>query len=126
MVKAIVACGLDPHIGFLHSPVRNKPALALDLMEEARAPIADSVVQTLINCQMVSPRDFSSVLGSVRMSERARKVLIETYERRMSTEITHPTYRYKATWRRVLEIQARQVLAVIEQPQDRYEGIRVR
>ena len=43
-VRAVIACGLDPHAGFLHSSGRNKPALALDLMEEFRAPIADSVV----------------------------------------------------------------------------------
>ena len=49
VVKAITVCGLDPHAGFLHSSNRNKPALALDLMEEFRAPIADSVVQTVIN-----------------------------------------------------------------------------
>jgi CRISPR-associated protein Cas1 len=125
-VRAITACGLDPHAGFLHSSRRNKPALALDLMEEVRAPIADSAVQTVINCQMVSPNDFESVLGSVRMSRRARGKLIEAYERRMETEFEHPLFHYKMTWRRALEVQARQVLGVLEHSQDRYVGIRVR
>ena len=44
VIRAVVACGLDPHAGFLHSSERNKPALALDLCEELRAPVADSVV----------------------------------------------------------------------------------
>ena len=43
-VRAVMACGLDPHHGFLHSSGRNKPALALDLAEEFRAAVADSVV----------------------------------------------------------------------------------
>lgn len=124
--KAIIACGLDPHQGFLHSSVRNKPALALDLMEEFRAPIADSVVQTLINCRTVSSDDFCCVLNSVRMNDSARKAVISCYERRMTTEILHPVFKYKVTWRRALEIQARQILGVIEGSQARYNGMRVR
>lgn len=125
-VRAIVACGLDPHAGFLHSSGRNKPALALDLMEEMRAPIVDSVVQTLINCHMVSPDDFQKSFGTVRMKDSARRCLIEAYERRMTTEFEHPLFKYKMTWRRALEVQARQVLGVLEHSQPRYVGIHVR
>ena len=124
--RAIIACGLDPHTGFLHTSNRNKPALALDLMEEVRAPIADSVVQTMINCQMVAPEDFTSVFGGVRMNNRARKALIRAYERRMAQEFIHPLFGYRVTWRRALEVQARQVLGVIEGSQLRYEGIMMR
>ena len=125
-VRAIVACGLDPHAGFLHSSGRNKPALALDLMEEVRAPIADSVVQTVINCQSVKPSEFEEALGSVRMSKNARYKVIDAYERRMQTEFEHPVLHQKVTWRRALEIQARQVLGVLERSQEHYRGIRVR
>jgi len=125
-VKAIISCGLDPHAGFLHSSSRNKPALALDLMEEFRAPVADSVVQTCINCQIVKPTDFVDVLGSVRMDQGARRQLISTYERRMATEFMHPTFKYRVTWHRALEIQARQILGFIEHSQTKYQGIHVR
>lgn len=125
-VKAITACGLDPHAGFLHSLSRNKPALALDLMEEMRAPIADSAVQTVINCRVVSPEDFLYEYGSVKMKRRARDALIKAFERRLSTEFMHPLFRYKVTWRRALEVQARQVLGVLEGSQRRYAGVRMR
>ena len=125
-IRAIVACGLDPNAGFLHSSTRNKPALALDLMEETRAPVADSVVQTLINCRMVSPSDFTDVLGSVRIGQHARRTLIEAYERRMATEFVHPIFKYKVSWRRALEIQARQILGFLEHSQPRYQGMRFR
>lgn len=125
-IRALISCGLDPHAGFLHSSSRNKPALALDLMEEFRAPIADSVVQTVINNGEVSPKGFTSVLGSVRMSDKTRKSLIAAYERRVQTEITHPIFRYKASWRRIVEIQARMVLGYLDGTQSEYRGIRVR
>jgi CRISPR-associated protein Cas1 len=41
VVRAVIAAGLDPHAGFLHSSGRNKPALGLDLMEQFRPVIAD-------------------------------------------------------------------------------------
>lgn len=125
-VKALVACGLDPHAGFLHSSGRNKPALALDLMEEFRASVADSAVVTCINRGMLTEKSFSSVTGTPRLTPDGRKALIGAFERRMGTEITHPIFGYKATWRRVLEIQARLVLGCLDGSQDRYRAVKTR
>ncbi len=125
-VRAIVACGLDPHAGFLHSSGRNKPALALDLIEEFRAPVVDSVVQTVINNGEIKPHEFTDSLGSWRMGVSARRALIAAYERRMTTAVKHPIFGYSATWRRILEIQARQVLGVLDGSQSEYRGVRVR
>lgn len=125
-IRAVISCGLDPHAGFIHSSNRNKPALALDLMEEFRAPIADSVVISVINNGEVSLKDFDARLGSVRLSDRARKSLISAYERRVQTEFRHPLFNYSVTWRRAMEVQARQVLGVLDGSQPRYAGIRTR
>lgn len=125
-VRALISCGLDPHAGFLHSSKRNKPALALDLMEEFRAPIADSVVQTTINNGEISATGFTDVLGSVRMTDETRKAVIKAYERRMATEIIHPVFKYKASWRRTIEIQARMILGYLDGTQSGYRGIRIR
>ena len=64
-------------------------------MEEFRAPIADSVVQTVINNGEISVDGFSHALESVRMTDETRKTVIQAYERRMETEITHPIFKYK-------------------------------
>lgn len=125
-VRAIIGCGLDPHAGFLHSSNRNKPALALDLMEEFRAPVADSVVQQAVNNGEIKPDEFDFTLGTVRMKEHARKALIAAYERRMQMEFRHPVFDYSVTWRRAMEIQARQVLGVLDGTQPTYKGVRVR
>lgn len=125
-IRALISCGLDPHAGFLHSSKRNKPALALDLMEEFRAPVADSVVQTVVNNGEVSPQGFVFALGSVRMDDATRKALIGAYERRMQTELTHPLFGYKASWRRIVEIQARLILGYLDGTQSEYRGIRIR
>lgn len=125
-IRAIVSCGLDPHAGFIHSSNRNKPALALDLMEEFRAPVADSVVVNAINNGEVHADDFDGRLGTTRLSDRARKAVIAGYERRVQTEFTHPLFGYQVSWRRAMEIQARQVLGYLDGSQPRYVGVRVR
>jgi CRISPR-associated protein Cas1 len=126
IIRAIFACGLDPHAGFLHSPERNKPALALDLCEEFRAPVADSVVLGTFNNGELTDKDFSGALGTVSLRDRGRKQLIAAYERRVGQQFRHPVSGYSVTWQRAMEIQARMVLGVIDGRQPGYKSIRVR
>lgn len=126
IIRAVVACGLDPHAGFLHSSERNKPALALDLCEEFRAPVADSVVIGAFNNSELKAASFSHVTGSARRRDRGRAALISAYERRVTTEFVHPLFGYRVTWRRAMEIQARLVLGVLDGTQPNYKGIPTR
>jgi CRISPR-associated endonuclease Cas1/CRISPR-associated protein Cas4 len=101
------AVGLDPYRGFYHQPRYGRPALALDLMEPFRPIIADSTVLQVINNGEVRPTDFISAAGSVALNEGGRKRFIAAFERRLSQEVTHPIFGYKADYRRLFEIQAR-------------------
>lgn len=101
------AAGLDPFLGFYHQPRYGRPALALDLMEEFRPLIADSAVLTAINNGEVRSTDFIRRMGTVALTTEGRRRFIETYERRMNQEITHPVFGYQVSYRRVLEVQAR-------------------
>jgi CRISPR-associated protein Cas1 len=125
-LRAVVACGLDPHAGFLHSSSRNKPALALDLCEEFRAPVADSAVIGAINNGELKPGDFNDTLGFTQLRQDGRRTLIAAYERRVTTKFHHPTFGYEVTWRRAMEVQARLVLGVLDGTQKRYLGVRTR
>lgn len=99
--------GLDPYVGYLHSAQFGKPALALDLMEEFRPIVADSLVLTVLNNAMLKPDDFEAELGAYRMTERARRIFLGKWEERLTTEIEHPVFGYKVTYRRCIELQAR-------------------
>ena len=125
-IRALVACGLDPHAGFLHSSSRNKPALALDLMEEFRAPVADSVVVRAFRNGELTEQDFTGEIGSCRLTDLGRKQLISGFERRIETSFRHPVFGYDVTWRRAIEVQARLVLGVIDGTQSVYKGVTVR
>lgn len=126
VLRAIVACGLDPYGGVLHSAGRNKPALALDLMEEFRPLVADSAVLWAINNGELREADVREDFGVTRLTQRGRKALIATYERRVSSEFRHPRFNYRVTWRRAMEIQARMFLGVVAGTIDHYEPIVMR
>lgn len=101
------AVGLDPFVGFFHQPRHGRPALALDLMEEFRPIIADSVVLTAINTGVVNESDFIRSSLGVAMKPEGRKRFMRAYERRLEEEVTHPVFGYRISYRRVLEVQCR-------------------
>ncbi len=107
--SAIQIVGFDPFVGYLHSSAYGRPALALDLMEEFRPLIVDSVVLKLLNNRMLTREDFHLELGAYRLKKEARKLFLTTFEERLNEEMTHPIFGYKTSYRRCIELQARLV-----------------
>ncbi|MFN3330790.1 MAG: CRISPR-associated endonuclease Cas1, partial [Pyrinomonadaceae bacterium] len=99
--------GFDPYLGFYHQPKYGKPALALDLMEEFRSIIADSVAIGLINNGEIRPSDFVTRAGAAALTDEGKRKVIEAYERRLNTLIKHPLFKYPISYRRIFEVQAR-------------------
>jgi CRISPR-associated protein Cas1 len=81
--------------------------MALDLMEEFRPIIVDSVVLTVINNRIIQADDFVEEFGAWRLKEKGRRAFLTKYEERLNTEIRHPVFKYKATYRKCLELQVR-------------------
>lgn len=100
--------GLDPFLGFFHSPRYGRPALSLDMMEEFRPLIADSAVLTLINRGEITPDDFVETTRGVMLKDSGRRQFWRAWVRRLDTEITHPTFGYRMSYRRMLDVQMRQ------------------
>jgi len=89
--SALQGAGLDPYVGFLHKDRPGRVSLALDLLEEFRAPWADRFVLTLINRRQIQATDFvTEASGAVRLSDDARKTLLSAWQERKQTEINHP------------------------------------
>ena len=105
------AVGFDPYLGFLHRPRFGRPALALDLAEEFRPLVAESVVINVLNNGEMRVNDFVTRAGGVSLTQEGRRSVLSAYERRLDTEITHPTYGYRISYRRVFEVQARVLAA---------------
>jgi CRISPR-associated protein Cas1 len=104
---AIQTVGMDAYAGYLHAAQYARPSLALDLMEEFRPVIADSVVLTLINNRTIQADDFEEELGTFRLTAAGRRHFYQQFEERLNTEIEHPVFGYRTTYRRCLELQVR-------------------
>ena len=107
VASALASVGFDPYIGYLHASRYGKPALALDIMEEFRPIIVDSVVLSLLNNRQLEAKDFVLELNSYRMTDATKRLFLEKFEERMQEVITHPTFSYKVSYRRCIELQAR-------------------
>ncbi|HEU5382953.1 MAG TPA: type I-D CRISPR-associated endonuclease Cas1d [Ktedonobacteraceae bacterium] len=104
---AIQVVGFDPYLGFLHQPRHGRPALALDLMEEFRPIITDSVVLNVLNHHILTARDFQEELGVVHLKAEARKIFYAKFEERLLEEVQHPHFGYRTNYRRCIELQSR-------------------
>lgn len=113
LTVVLQAVGFDPLLGFFHRPRYGRPSLALDLAEEFRPLIADSTVLTLVNNGEVCPQSFICRGGAVALTTAGRRAVIDAFERRLETEITHPIFGYKVSYRRILEVQARLLSRVL-------------
>ena len=88
---ALEGVGLDPQIGFLHEVRSGRPSLALDLMEEFRAALADRVALSLVNLRQISLRDFRTTeSGAVEMKDEARKTILQAWQKKKQEMILHP------------------------------------
>jgi CRISPR-associated protein Cas1 len=118
--------GFDPYLGFFHTSRHGRPSLALDLQEEWRPVIADSVVLTLINTEMVRPSDFVRWGDACHLNAEGRRAFFRAYEQRKATVVTHPVFGYRMSYGRMLEVQARMLAAYVRGGVPAYTGFVVR
>ncbi|WP_322907668.1 type I-C CRISPR-associated endonuclease Cas1c [Paenibacillus campi] len=88
---ALETVGLDPAVGFLHRDRPGRASLALDMMEELRAYMADRLVLTLINRKQLTAASFIyKENGAVLLTDEARKTVIGAWQQRKQEAINHP------------------------------------
>lgn len=102
---------LEPTLGALHATRPGRPALALDLMEPFRPLVADSVAVSAFNRGELTAGHFLDTAAGCALTDAGRKAFFSAYGRRMDTEVTHPVFEYRLSYRRMLMLHARLVAA---------------
>ncbi|HEU0087524.1 MAG TPA: CRISPR-associated endonuclease Cas1 [Pseudonocardiaceae bacterium] len=124
-VSALVATGLDPAIGFLHTEHDGRPSLALDLAEEFRPLVVDQVVMEALRRRRLQPehgrRDEDR--GGVLLTAAGREILVDGYERRMLQMTRGALPDFAGTLRRHLYRQAQVLAAWVENLGSGYVGL---
>jgi CRISP-associated protein Cas1 len=118
---ACEAAGLDPAVGFLHRDRPGRPSLALDLMEELRAFLADRLALSLINRRQVQGAGFRlDPAGGVRMDDATRKTVLVAYQKRKQEETRHPFLGEATTVGLLPHLQARLLARFLRGEMDAY------
>jgi CRISPR-associated protein Cas1 len=144
LIAACQLAGLDPYLGFFHAIDYGKPAMALDLEEEFRPVIVDSIVLTAVNRSIFRLNDFEhgknrspsananpqkeqkSSVRPIFMTESARKRFISLYETRINEKIHYPLAGEQTTYRRIFQLQAHQMAKLILGETEHYAPLMVR
>jgi len=127
--SAVSMVGLDPYLGFLHSNEQARPNLALDLMEEFRPVIVDSLALWLINSHVMTLADFKlpeKPGEMVIITNEGIKKLIHYYEMKIQSKIFHPDANGETSYRHCFELQARCIARVIQNRQKEYKPFLIR
>ena len=118
--SALEAVGLDPACGYLHTLRPGRPALALDIMEELRAPLCDRMALALFNRGQLDKKDFNLELGQCLIEEKARKLLISSWQNRKKETVQHPFIKEKIEIGLIPFVQAQLLARVLRGDLDEY------
>lgn len=125
-VAALQIAGLDPAVGFLHQARWGRPNLALDLIEEFRPLIVDTVVLRCASTGVVRSDEFDTASPDqgCRMTPRALQAFLAAYERRMLTLFTHEPSARRVSYRVGIALQARALASTVRSPDRPYRPVR--
>jgi CRISPR-associated protein Cas1 len=108
VMRAILSAGLEPALGFYHTPRSAAHPLVLDLMELFRSPLWDMVLVASLNRgQWDSQADFVATKAKVWLSDDGRRKAIGLFEERLTETWKHPVVGYSLSYSRTLELEAR-------------------
>lgn len=126
IMGAVQLVGMDPYIGFFHAMKYGCPSLALDIEEEFRPIIVDTLVLDVVNHRHLTGKDFRRKDGAILLTDEGRRKFIEAYERRVATQITYHLTKERTTYRRCFELQARHLARCIQGKDKLYQPRRIR
>ena len=108
VMRAVLASGLEPALGFFHTPRSAAYPLVLDLMELFRVTVWDMpLIGSLNRGQWDPAADFTATRAKVWLSETGRKKAIGLFENRLQDTWKHPVLNYSLSYARNIELEAR-------------------
>src|SRR5581483_210522 len=108
VLRAVLASGLEPALGFFHTPRSAAYPLVLDLMELFRVTLWDMpLVGSLNRGQWHPDADFAVTRAKVWLSDDGRKKAIGLFEDRLQETWKHPVLNYSLSYARTIELEAR-------------------
>ncbi len=98
---------LDVTLSFVHAPTQARASLALDIAEIFKPVVADKVIFTLINKQMLDDGEFEENDGVCLLSEKGKRVVVDALREKLDLEQIGELRGYRALMlREAFKLQA--------------------
>lgn len=136
VIAAVSLVGFDPYFGTLHSMDYGRPSLALDLMEEWRPVIIDTLVLSVFNLKVLTLLDFEEKMvegpdteeraeitqkTSVTLTDTGFRKFITQYERKLSEKIQYHLTEEHLTYRDCIREQVRHFARYLKGEEEEYK-----
>ncbi len=146
---ALEGAGLDPYVGYLHKLNYGKQALAFDLVEEFRVPLADTLAVSLFNLGVLSAGNFDDVSfaedgdyprrpencesdydgpekrGVLLTKEGLRKVITQ-FEKKLDTPFFYPPVDGRITYKKIFFEQIKHFRRVLTGEESSYNSFQIK
>lgn len=108
VLETLLSVGLEPSIGFMHTPRSAAHPLVLDIMELFRLPVWDLALVASINRgQWDSEADFAVAKEHVWLTDSGKRKAIQIYQSRLEKQWRHPVIGYSLSYGRLIELEVR-------------------
>ena len=148
---ALEGAGLDPYVGYLHKLNYGKQALAFDLVEEFRVPLADTLTVSMFNLGVLAEGNFEDVSfagdgdyprqpekseaesdddgpekrGVLLTKEGLRKVITQ-FEKKLDTPFFYPPVDGRITHKKIFFEQIKHFRRVLTGEESRYNPFQIK
>jgi len=116
--QEVIKTPLNPTIGFLHEPGRQRYPLVYDLTEIFRPLITEQLLVSLIRKRIIKVDDFEKSLNGALLTKDGRYKAARAFEQRLRTTIQHPSLKRNVSYRTLIRLEAYKIIKHVMEQQD--------
>lgn len=115
---------LNPVISYLHSAGERRFSLCLDIAEIFKPLIADRIIFSLLNKNVITEDDFEKEANFCYMNKSARQKILQAYDLRMNETIKHRDLGRHVSYRHLIRLECYKLVKHLMNDK-KYEGFKI-
>lgn len=115
---------LNPTVSFLHSPGERRFSLSLDISEVFKPLIADRLIFSVLNKNMITEKDFEQDSNFYYLKESGRKRILKEYDEYLSRTIKHRELGRNVSYRHLIRLECYKLIKHLMDDKT-YEGFKI-
>ncbi|MFU8861972.1 MAG: type I-B CRISPR-associated endonuclease Cas1b [Cyclonatronaceae bacterium] len=105
IISELYRTQLNPLVGYLHQPGRQRFPLAWDLAEIFRPFVVEGLILTLINKKQITATDFEESMNGCLLNRDGRIKIIRAFDHRLKSTLRHRELNRSVSYRRLIRLE---------------------